>query len=313
MKKKTTDEFIKDAKKIYGDRYDYSKVEYVNDSTKICIICPIHGEFWKTPSNHIHKTNPQGCIKCSREKLSQNLRNDVKEFVNKANDIHNDKYSYDKIKYINNRIKIIITCPLHGDFYQTPYSHLQGCGCPKCVTNTKLSNEEFIQKAKIVHGDKYDYSLTKYKNALTNVDIICKKHGKFRQTPHSHLSGRGCPFCKSSHMETEIRNYLKTNNIIYEEQKHFEWLGKQTVDFYLPNHNVVIECQGIQHFEPTDFAGKGKMWSNEGLVNCVERDKLKKHLLNEHNIRILYYADYCYDFPYKVYTNKEELLNEILK
>ena len=97
-----------------------------------------------------------------------------------------------------------------------------------------------------------------------------------------------------------------SNNIGFEEQKKFEWLGKQSLDFYLPDYHIAIECQGIQHFKPNEHFG-----SDDGFNNTTERDKHKKELCEENNIAIIYYANYSYDFPYEVVTDNEILIEKI--
>ena len=109
----------------------------------------------------------------------------TKEFIEKAKRIHGDKYDYSKVKYVNNRTKVCIICPEHGEFWQRPTSHLKGCICYRCSQKAKAkkqkksSTNEFIEKAKKIHGDKYDYSKVEYINAKTKVCIICPEHGEF--------------------------------------------------------------------------------------------------------------------------------------
>lgn len=100
------------------------------------------------------------------------------EFIKKSKLIHNNNYSYDKVEYINYNTPVIITCPIHGDFAQTPGKHLNGQGCPKCA-GKDFTTEEFIRRSKLIHGSKYDYSQTKYIDAHSPLKIICPKHGEF--------------------------------------------------------------------------------------------------------------------------------------
>lgn len=296
MKKLTTEEFIKRAKQIHGNKYDYSKVEYINRDVKICIICHVHGEFWQTPHNHLHGQNCPLCV-------NNNIKKNINEFVAAANNIHKNRYDYSKVNYVDNKTKVCIICPKHGEFWQTPKSHLGGNGCPKCYGNAKLTTEEFIEKAKQIHGNKYDYSKTEYVNTRAKLSIKCPRHGIFMQTPHSHLSGDGCPICKASHLENEIKLMLDENNIEYEYQKHFDWLGKQSLDFYIPSSRIAIECQGSQHYIPYDFFGGEKC-----LEKTKIRDKKKKELCIEHNINILYYGHHK-----NCIKNKKIILSKILK
>ena len=285
--------FIKKAREVHGDKYDYSKVEYDGAHTKVCIICPEHGEFWQTPNE---RKNGCGCPICGNEAKGERCRSSKEEFIKKANEVHGGKYEYSKVEYVNNATKVCIICPKHGNFEQTPNSHLRGCGCPNCsFENTgdrcRSSLVEFIKKARKLHGDKYNYSNVEYVNSRIKVCIICSEHGEFWQSPNKHLIGSGCPKCNLSHLERSVMNYLDNVGITYDYQKRFKWLGKQSLDFYLPEYKVGIECQGEQHFFPVDFAGKGVEWACKEFDKLIERDKCKKALCEKHGIKLLYFGD----------------------
>lgn len=311
-KRKTASEFIEEARKIHGDKYDYSKVNYKNTHEKVTIVCPKHGEFKQAPNSHLHG---QGCPKCKYEKFSLDQRSTVEEFIPKAIKIHGGKYDYSKVVYINELTSILITCPIHGVFEQTPKSHLRGHGCPHCHPRNKpYTTEEFIQVASKIHHNKYCYDKTVYVSSHQQCIITCPIHGDFAQQPCDHLQGHGCPKCSQSKLEREIEIMLKENNINYIPQCKFEWLKhkqRQTLDFFLPNYNIAIECQGRQHFQPIDALGGLKEHS---LV--LERDKTKHQLCQEHGIPILYYCspqDTPSQYLSDIYSNKEELLKRILE
>ena len=145
-----------------------------------------------------------------------------------------------------------------------------------------------------------------YVNAQTKVCIICPEHGEFWQTPNKHLQGKGCPKCNLSHLERSVMNYLDEHEIAYDYQKRFNWLGRQSLDFYLPDYNVGIECQGIQHFEEIDYFG-GK----EGLNECKKRDKLKFKKCQKNGIKVLYYSNLGIEYPYDVFEDLDLLFEEI--
>lgn len=128
-KAKTKEWFINKALEIHGDKYNYSKVEYVNSSTKVCILCPEHGEFWQTPSNHL---KGKGCKQCAISQIAKSKRLSLTSFVEKSYKVHGGKYNYSKVEYQNNSTKVLIICPIHGEFWQTPAAHIKGQGCPKC-------------------------------------------------------------------------------------------------------------------------------------------------------------------------------------
>ena len=129
-KRKTTEQFIEDALKIHGDKYDYSNVEYKNSITKIEIICKIHDSWLQTPSHHL--TRKQGCKKCGDIARGKSRAKSTKEFIQEANLIHNGKYQYLHTKYKSWHKKLTITCNDHGDFKQHAGSHIRGAGCKKC-------------------------------------------------------------------------------------------------------------------------------------------------------------------------------------
>ena len=257
---------------------------------------------------------------CNCESCNPSEKNKTKTeiFIEKAKKLHGDKCDYSKVNYVNSRTKVTIICSKHGEFLQTPNHHLKGTGCPKCgIINgrnkCRCTLEEFIEKAKKVHGDKYNYSKVNYVNTYTKVTITCPKHGEFLQSPKSHLKGRGCPMCNSSHMEIDIRKLLINNNIDFKEQWNWEWLkykNKQYVDFYLPDYNIAIECQGEQHFKAlTHFGGE------DNFKITQERDENKLKLCMEHGINILYYSNLGKNYPYhyNVITDINTLINEIKK
>ena len=253
MNRMTTEEFIKKAKEIHGDKYDYSLVDYNNARTKVKIICPIHGVFEQEP--RVHLIN-RGCKKCNH--FSPGGKSLTTEyFIKKAKEIHGDKYDYSLVEYKNSITKVKIICQIHGIFEQTPANHLfRKSGCPKCIGKNSTI-EEFIQKANKIYGDKYDYSLVDYKNKQIKVKIICPIHGIFETAPHNFLSNHGCPKCglenkTKSIGEQKIKNFLKDKKIIFEEQKEFENLKDKKMlsyDFYIPSKKILIEYNGKQHYE----------------------------------------------------------------
>ena len=278
-----TEEFIAKAKSVHGNKYDYSKAEYVNTSIPVCIICPIHGEFWQSPNHHLSGDN---CPKC----VHQSYLHTTESFINEARKVHGDKYDYSKVEYVNSHTKVCIVCPIHGEFWQLPTNHLRKKGCPLCkpslISSINRSNaEEFIEKARKVHGDKYDYSKVEYINSQTKVCIICPVHGEFWQKPNAHLGGKGCKLCRESHLEREMRLALLENKIDFNVGHHFKWLGRQHVDFYLPDYNIAIECQGEQHFVKANRFNRKRT-----LEEIIEQDTNKKKLCDLNGVKVLYYT-----------------------
>ena len=202
-KKLTTEEFISKAKNKHGDRYDYSKVNYKNNKTKVEVICRLHGSFWQKPDNHL---DGKGCPSCGGNKKLT-----TESFIERVKSKYGDRYDYSKVKYKNNYTKVEIICPEHGSFWQKPDSHLRGSGCPVCFGTKKLTIEEFIERANKKHGDRYDYSKAYYKNAHTKVEITCRFHGSFWQRPSEHLSGAGCLACSGTNKLTTEEFIVRAN------------------------------------------------------------------------------------------------------
>ena len=297
----TKEKFIERARDVHGNRYDYSKVNYINNHTRVCIICPEHGEFWQTPGNHLMGA---GCPRCFGK-----IKKTSEEFISDAIKKHGTKYDYSKVNYINSSTKVCIICPEHGEFWQTPNSHLRGNGCPVCRVNRKLDNDRFVQRAKIVHNNKYDYSKTNYINEREPICVMCPEHGEFWQIARNHLYGHGCPKCGHifSKLEKEIKFFLEEQNIKYEVQKKFPWLKYTyplSLDFYLPDYYIAIECQGEQHFKPVEYFG-----GISELNYVKERGLKKKMLCKENGIKVLYFSDVIYNDS--IINNKEELLKKI--
>lgn len=254
--------FINKSNNIHGHIYDYSKVKYINAYTKIIIVCPKHGEFKQTPNNHL---GGKGCPKCNNNNIP--LNNDI--FVARSRRVHDNKYDYSKVNYIKNDTKVIILCPKHGEFRQRPSDHMNGRGCSKCgfeTTTAKITKniEIFVRDAVKKHGKKYDYSKAKYINAKIKIVIICPEHGKFMQTPNSHLSGYGCPKCGGAPVSASSQTWLESINILKENREKRIYIEKKyiIVDAYDPKTNTIYEFYGdFWHGNPQKY--------NSEDINCI--------------------------------------------
>ncbi len=245
MKKKSTEQFIEDAIKVHGEMYSYDLVEYEGNKTKVRIICPIHGVFDQTPSNHLKGS---GCIKCSTIKTHNNQRKTTEQFITDAIKVHGERYNYSSVEYKTSRTKVNIICPIHGVFEQIPNGHLNGKGCHECTGNVKPSIEEFIANAWRKHGNRYNYSFVDYKNALTKVKIVCSKHGIFEQLPSSHLQGYGCNQCGNVLISSKLAK--STEKFIEESRKvHGEMYSYDLVEYITARLKVKIVCSKHGIFE----------------------------------------------------------------
>lgn len=184
--------------KLHKNKYDYSKVEYLNMSTKVEIICPIHGSFFQSMNNHLRNN---GCNKCGTIDTTEKQKISKIDFIRIANTIHNNIYDYTKLEFKTVSDKGLIICPIHGEFTQRLSSHIHDKrGCRKCAIKNRSekltkTTEQFIKEASKVHVNYYDYTNTKYKTSHTNITIICPVHGKFNQRASHHLEGMRCPSC----------------------------------------------------------------------------------------------------------------------
>lgn len=273
--------FLLKFKDIHGDKFDYSNIENKKDG-KIEIICPSHGSFFQNPYKHI---SGQGCPECKRDKAMMSTN-----FIERSNILHNYKYDYSKVKYKGLKTPVSIICKSHGEFTQMPYLHLRGRGCKKCGIekgglSRRLDAYDFIKRSNIIHDNKYDYSLLNFKNTRSKVDIICKKHGKFTQNANSHLLGSGCPVCKSSKGENNIMNLLDKYNIIYNREHRFidcKASYRLPFDFYLPEDNICIEYDGIQHFTSIEKWGGSERYNKQKI-----NDRIKDKYCIENDIKLL--------------------------
>lgn len=353
-KKFDLDTFIRKANKIWNNKYDYSKVVYTGTNNKVCIICPEHGEFWQTVSNHLK--GQCACKECRGKSKDFKVIRSKEDFIKVANEKYNYKFDYSKVDFKGSREKVCIICPEHGEFWQLPYQHLN-CknGCPKCtntfrftqdefikecekihpeyttnktvytgITNSviltcpkhgdfsilastliyhhgycpdcavesyTLTKEDFIRKAREIHGWKYDYSEVNYINYKTPITIICPKHGKFEQLPGNHLKGCKCPECAREQIEPSkgelfIKNLLNKYHCKYKFQYEIKTKeiarnsNKIIVDFIVKHNDCIyiIEYNGKQHYEFIPFFHN----SQEDFQKQIRRDNLLRKICSKH-------------------------------
>ena len=278
-----TSDYIIKARKVHGDTYDYSLVDYKKAHNKVKIICKKHGQFEQLAGNHL---DGKGCLKCGGRAQLNSI-----EFIERAKEVHSDRYDYSNVQYINIASNVSIICKEHGLFNQNAYHHLSGHGCPSC-TGTRTT-QQFIEKAKRIHSNNYDYSLVDYVGAHIKVKIICPTHGIFEQEPSNHIHSVGCPSCNSSKGEVKVRCALESLGVKYEPQyrtNECRNIFKLPFDFAIFHDNrlACIEYQGQQHYIKTNFNGKlteEKMGSN--LASIQLRDNIKKQYCLDNNIPLL--------------------------
>ena len=245
--KNKLEKFIEKSQKTHGKKYNYSKVEYINSETKVCIICPEHGEFWQTPVAHVRG---HGCPICSNKRRGKRTVN-TENLIKRCMKVHNNKYSYEKAKYIDADTKICVTCPVHGDFHILPFNHLGGQGCPKCK-GKNLTQDEIIIKFKKIHKDKYDYSKVIFNKMKEKVCIICPEHGEFWQTPQKHLNGQGCPKCgikkRTENSVLDTKTFINRANIVHNNKYDYN-----SINFKNLHNKIQIHCPKHGYFEQNAY------------------------------------------------------------
>ena len=219
------------------------------------------------------------------------LKNSI--FIEKAKQIHNDKYDYSKVNYVNSRTKVCIICPTHGEFWQTPHNHLKGYGCAECGKEkshlSKMTTEDFIVKSKEIHGNKYDYSKACYKTCDTKVCIICPEHGEFWQTPSNHINGSGCPKCANEKRKNALlkdtKLFVDVATLVHDgkpedeivslfseiehQQHNREILNGMEIDIFIPPLKLGIEYNGLR-WHSEEF-GKDHRYHLDKLNKCNEK------------------------------------------
>lgn len=269
----TTAEFIRRAREIHGNRYDYGSVVYSNQRSKVEIVCPDHGGWWQAPSNHLAG---KGCPSCA-----SNKKLDTHGFIEKAREVHGGVYSYEQVSYERSSRPVTIVCPSHGPFQQTPNNHLLGNGCPQCGSlrggqALALTTFDFVQQAREVHGDLYDYSLVKYERSGDKVGITCHVHGTFYQSPEKHLAGQGCPKCAKtgpSSGQEEVAEFLNGHTTTVLEIPMPGELSR--VDIILPEHALAVEYHGL-------------IWHSSKFLDDPRKDFKKHKRLEDLGIRTIH-------------------------
>jgi hypothetical protein len=303
-KKYNIDIFIEKSKEIHGDKYDYSLSEYISYRKKIKIICPLHGIFEQSFEKHVSRRN--GCPGCSNKKRHTN-----ESFIKKSKEEHGDKYDYSLVKYVNAKTKVIIICPIHGEFEQSPSCHMSGNGCYKCKgkkisKSLSLNTQEFIIKSNKKHNNFYDYSLVEYETSHKKIKIICKKHGIFEQTPNSHLNGRGCPFC--SNLKSSLSRISNKKDFINKSIKiHGEKYNYNQIDYIRSNEKVKIICSKHGLFLQTPNNHLNGMGCKECANEQLSQDR--RSSLDDFKKKCVYLFGDKFDYTESIYINNHTPIN----
>ena len=267
---KTTKQFIEESINVHGSIYDYSKTEYISTNKKLIVICKYHGEYMIRPYHHLSKI---GCAKCGTKRSADSNRSTQTQFINQANNTHNHRYDYSKAIYIDSYTKVIIICSEHGEFTQTPDNHIRGSGCDRCGhisagIRSRLTQDEFIEKANTVHQNKYDYSKVIYHTNNTIIDIICPEHGTFQQKAACHLQGCGCTTCGYNDVSSSTRY---TQDEILEKfiRIHGDRYDYCDVKYQTTHDSVIIKCKEHGSFQQSPH---GHL-QGQGCPRCARQNK----------------------------------------
>jgi hypothetical protein len=233
--------------KIYNNYYDYSMSLYVNSKTKFKYRCPKHRILKTTSHNHLKGKSCKLCYYGKEDKLG------FKEtFIERSHKVHKNKYDYSKVKYKNIHSEVIIICPKHGEFNQSPNNHQRGNGCIDCGGRKQSNSEMFIKQSKLIHGETYDYSNVIYTKSREKVTIICLIHGVYKQTPNGHLLGKDCQKCGD--ITRGVNQTFSKEDFINKSQKiHGNKYSYEKVNFKTMAIDVIIICKEHGEFKQQPF------------------------------------------------------------
>lgn len=285
--------FVRNARRIHGNKYDYSKAVYKGINTPLCVICPKHGEFWPTFHNHIKLKSR--CPKCAKNESSLGvIRKHEKVFIQKSKRVHGDKYDYSKTRYVGVFRPVGIICKRHGLFRQIPAVHLNGNGCQRCGRERlrelfSFSRKEFIKRARKIHGKRFSY-LGEYKNTQTPFKLRCPVHGIFYQRPANHLNGEGCGRCSmiEAGIEKRVthREFLRKVKRIHPRytfpEKYIKAVQKIKVrcrkhGIFRMTPNALLVGHGCRSCDDERSADRQRLTHDEFLKRCrkIHKDKYR--------------------------------------
>jgi hypothetical protein len=279
------EEFVAKANKIYDNMYDYTKVIYVNSKTKVIIVCKMHGDYSRTPTEHLsHSSHCPQCMLLQRRLSGRQYTGE--DFIKKARMIHGHIFDYSEMNFVTCDTKIKIKCEKGHVFYQLPFLHVRSVGCPTCNGNF-VDTKIFIEKANKVHNEKYDYSKVDYVNGNVPVEIICAEHGSFFQAPRSHVNNAaGCTKCNKNYSRVQIEWLTLLMNMLGIKIDHAENIGEHRIknsrykaDGYCEKTNTIFEFNGC-YYHGCDACFKNRddinKVSGKSYRELFEKTKLKE-------------------------------------
>jgi hypothetical protein len=310
-----TESFIKKAKSIHGDTYDYSKTVYESARKPVTIFCNMCGNYFTLSRAGGHVSKPaRGCNICAPKRRGESNRKKSEKYIKECEELHEGYYKYDKTKYISNEesVKVYCTnCEVYFDVNAGDHLHRKNgckiCSGERCVKDRRLTKEEIVRRGNEVHQNKYEYKfLGEVKSNKDKFVIICSDHGEQKpQIINDHINKNvGCPSCKRSKGEEKIAFWLDVNNIEYNPQHPFDdciHKNKLPFDFYLPEFNVLLEYNGEHHYKYLEYFHKTK----EEFDEQQKRDQIKREYCKQNNIKLI-------EIPYWDFKNIEKILDKEL-
>jgi len=263
------DDFLQKLESIFGGKYNFSKVDYKNMKTKVWVICNKHGDLLMDPQTLLYKKI--GCKECQKEEVRLSRRDSQELFIEKCKKQHGDNFYYSKIKYIDSKTPILIGCKTHGYIEQKPISFRMN-GCSFCNEERRLSaqifsTKEFVQKAKIVHGDKYIYKNTKYINSKNHVIVECKIHGEFKILASILIRGSGCRSCGIE--KRKKKKTLSKNKFVEKAIKvHGDKYTYNNTIYVNAHSHLMVTCKEHGDFKVTP---SNHLWNKRGCPLCSGR------------------------------------------
>jgi hypothetical protein len=251
MKRLSQQDWILRANIVHNYKYNYYNVNYVSGKKKVVIICPEHGEFLQRADNHLFLK--RGCMSCGNSTPFT-----LSSWIEKSNKIHNNFYNYSKVDFKSIKGKVIIICPIHGEFSQIAEKHLYG-GCRGCANNKPFDLQKFLDKAHQIHNNYYDYSLIKIVNNTTSkLPINCPKHGLFWQNIKNHLKGKKCLRCSNGNSSKKEKLWLDIcsvpNDPLHRNVKIIINNKTYKVDGFFKKEKIIYEFLGdFWHGHPKKY------------------------------------------------------------
>jgi len=292
MKAYSKEELLEKYKLKHGNKYDYATLDICNKiNGKVTIICPIHGKFLQHHYDHLSAGCPKCGLQRKKEKSSKILIQDIEDLKLKCFKKFGDKFDFLSSVFYNTGSRLTVLCKVHNTvFNNTAYHIIRGQGCPLCkkdkISNKKrLGTDEFVKRSKIIHNDRYDYSLVDYKTLINQVEIICKEHGVFKQAPRDHIQGSGCKLCAGTSVSPISQQWLDSFDIEFMREHEIRYdVGYFVVDGYDPKTNTIYEFYGdYWHGNPNIFDSKminSSVDLSFGTLynNTIKREEILKNL-----------------------------------